>query len=117
MKPDGPIKLVSQLLDLPLLDSDGRYCGIVDDIEFSGSPGKAAEIKALLVGPGAYKGRMPGWSMPVVRLIAGDRVTRVPIERIEKIEGAVYLNGAANAFGLEKSENAAARWLPRRWAL
>ena len=33
MTPDGPIKLVSQLLDLPLLDKDKRWCGVVDDIE------------------------------------------------------------------------------------
>jgi len=26
MSPDGPIKLVSELLDLPLIDSDGKYC-------------------------------------------------------------------------------------------
>jgi sporulation protein YlmC with PRC-barrel domain len=40
MKPSDRIKLVSQLLDLPLIDSDGNYCGIVDDIELDGGPGK-----------------------------------------------------------------------------
>src|SRR5205085_1945545 len=57
MKPDGRIKLVSELLDLPLIDSEGKYCGIVDDVELTG---KAAELTALLVGPGAYAGRLPG---------------------------------------------------------
>ena len=33
MKPSDPIKLVSQLLDLPIVDSEGAYCGVVDDIE------------------------------------------------------------------------------------
>ena len=53
MTPDGPLKLVSDLLDLPLIDSEGCYCGIVDDVEFSGAPGKALNVEALLVGPGA----------------------------------------------------------------
>ena len=30
MTPKAPIKLVSELLDLPLLDAEGKYCGIVD---------------------------------------------------------------------------------------
>ena len=61
MKPDDPIKLVAELLDLPLLDKDERYCGIVDDVEFSGAPGKRLALEALLVGPGAYQGRLPSW--------------------------------------------------------
>ena len=31
MKPDGALKLVSELLDLPLYDNEGKYCGIVDE--------------------------------------------------------------------------------------
>ena len=46
MKPGSPIKLVSELLDLPLYDSDGKYCGIVDDVELDGAPGKALTLKA-----------------------------------------------------------------------
>ena len=34
------LKLVSQLLDLPIIDKDERYCGIVDDVELTGGPGK-----------------------------------------------------------------------------
>ena len=71
MKPDGALKLVSELLDLPLIDSDGRYCGIVDDVELSGSAGKELKLKALLVGPGAYAGRLPRWALASGRLVAG----------------------------------------------
>ena len=49
MTPDSPIKLVSELLDLPLYDSEEKYCGIVDDIELSGGPGKDLKLKALLL--------------------------------------------------------------------
>jgi len=78
LKTTGPIKLVSALLDLPIVDREGRSCGIVDDVELSGSGGKECRIKALLVGPGAYQGRMPRWMFAIVRVIAGDRMTRIP---------------------------------------
>jgi hypothetical protein len=117
MKPDGEIKLVSGLLDLPLMDRSGQFCGIVDDLEFSGGPGKELKLKALLVGPGAYAGRLPGWAMRLVRWTASDRVTRVPIARVRNVRAVVELDCAASELGLAKSENAAARWLPRKGAL
>src|SRR5205823_6910298 len=89
MTPDSPIKLVSELLDLPLLDSEGKYCGIVDDVELEGT--REVKLKALLVGPGAYAGRLPGWAQRVVRIIAGDRMTRVPMEEVRTITDSVHL--------------------------
>jgi len=117
MTPDGPIKLVSELLDLPLLDSNGRFCGIVDDVELDGEPGKSLKLKALLVGPGAYSGRLPGWSMRLVKWIAGDRITRIPMAEIRTIGSAAYLKQTAADLGLDKSESAARRWIPKRGAL
>ena len=108
---------MSELLDLPLIDSDGKYCGIVDDVELSGGPGKELRLKALLVGPGAYSDRLPGWAMRVVRSAAGDRMTRVPLTKVRTIGAAVELDCAASDLGLEKSENAAGRWIPRKGAL
>jgi sporulation protein YlmC with PRC-barrel domain len=117
MKPTRRIKLISQLLDLPLIDSDGNYCGIVDDIELDGSPGRKTRLKALLVGPGAYSGRMPGWAMPLIRLIAGDRVTRIPVGKIESIKSFVQLDSKAEALGLNKAEDRVRAWIPRTGAL
>ena len=117
MTPDSPIKLVSELLDLPLLDSEGKYCGIVDDIELDGAPGKALKLKAILVGPGAYSGRLPGWALWAIKRIAGDRLTRIPMERVRNIHDTVHLNCSAGELGLHKSEAAAAKWLPHRGAL
>jgi sporulation protein YlmC with PRC-barrel domain len=117
MSPDGKIKLVSQLLDLPLYDSDGKYCGIVDDVEFAGGAGKRLKLKALLVGPGAYEKRVPGWAMWVVRKIAGDRITRVPLERVRTIVATVQLDCPASDLGLLKSERRAAAWIPHKGAL
>jgi hypothetical protein len=117
MKPTGPIKLVSQLVDLPLVDRDERWCGVVDDVEFEGGPGKELRVKALLVGPGAYKGRMPSWMFGLVGWLAGDRISRVPLDEIETISAAVHLKCAAEDVGLHKVEDRVRSWIPRKGAL
>jgi sporulation protein YlmC with PRC-barrel domain len=115
MTPDSPIKLVSELLDLPLIDSEGCFCGIVDDVEFAGT--KELKLKALLVGPGAYEGRMPGWMFWLVRKIVGDRIIRIRLEMVHTIGAAVKLKCPARDLGLDQSEAAAGRWIPRRGAM
>jgi sporulation protein YlmC with PRC-barrel domain len=117
MKPGEPLKLVSQLLDLPIIDRDGRWCGIVDDVEFSGAAGKETRVKALLVGPGAYQGRMPRWLYWLTSKIGGDRITRVPVERIAEIGAVVKLDRRAKDVGLGRGDDKAGRWIPRWGAL
>lgn len=117
MTPDSPIKLVSELLDLPLYDSEHKYCGMVDDVEFTGRVGKALKLKALLVGPGAYAGRLPAWAMWLVTAVAGDGLTRVPMQRVRTIGSAVHLHCPGRDLGLHKSEIAAGRWVPRKGTL
>src|SRR3954465_4453804 len=82
MNPFHRLKIVSQLLDLPIIDKDERSCGIVDDVELSGGAGKETRIKALPVGPGAYAGRMPAGLYWLVRKVAGDRIVRVPADQV-----------------------------------
>jgi sporulation protein YlmC with PRC-barrel domain len=115
MTPDGRIKLVSELLDLPLIDSEGKYCGIVDDIEFEGT--RELKLGALLVGPGAYAGRLPGWIMWLIDRIAGDRIVRVPMTTVRTITDAVHLKCPGRELGLHRSEAAAARWIPHKGAM
>jgi hypothetical protein len=117
MKPASPIKLVSQLLDLPLVDKDERRCGVVDDVEFVGGAGKPMRIKALLVGPGAYEGRMPGWMFWVVGKVAGSRISRVPFDQIETISSAVHLKCPAEKVGLHVVEDRVRAWIPRKGAM
>ena len=118
MKPDGPIKLVSQLLDLPMIDRDGCYCGIVDDIELErrGRQGGQAE------GAAGRSGRLrragcPRWMMALVR---DDR--RRPGHprpgrggRVDHQRGSSQESGAS--LGLHKSEKAAAAWIPKGGAM
>ena len=117
MNIDAPLKLVSQLLDLPIIDSNERWCGIVDDIELDGVAGKDMRIRALLVGPGAYSGRMPRWAFWLVRKIAGERMARVPAEEVIEIGAVVKLRCAANQVRLHVVENKVRRWIPRWGAL
>ena len=116
MSPFEQIKIVSQLLDLPIIDKDERSCGIVDDIELTGSAGKDMRVAALLVGPGAYRGRMPGWMYWVVQRIAGARVARVPAAKVLEIGSVVKLKVSAEALGLHEVENKVQEWIPRKAA-
>jgi sporulation protein YlmC with PRC-barrel domain len=113
----GDIKIVSQLLDLPIIDKDERSCGIVDDVELKGSPGKEMRIEAILVGPGAYEGRMPGWLFWLTRKIAGDRMARVPAAEIAEIGSVVKLKSKAEKLGLHEVEDKVRAWIPRMAAL
>jgi sporulation protein YlmC with PRC-barrel domain len=117
MKPSDPIKLVAELLDLPIMDKDGRYCGIVDDVELKGSAGKEMRLDSLLVGPGAYRGRMPRWAFAFVRMIAGDRITRVPVNQVAKIHTVVTLKCRAEQVGLHEVEDRVRGWIPKTGAL
>jgi sporulation protein YlmC with PRC-barrel domain len=112
-----PIKLVSQLLDLPIIDKDERWCGVVDDVELAGTAGKPMRVKALLVGPGAYQGRMPPWMFWLVRKVAGDRMVRVPADEVVEIGAVVKLNRSADALKLHVVENRVRAWVPRWGAL
>jgi hypothetical protein len=113
MKPLERIKIVRQLVDLPIIDRDERCCGIVDDIELAGSAGKELRVKALLVGPGAYEGRMPSWMYSIVRRVCGDRVARVPVDDIAEIGSVVKLRSRAKDLGLHVVEDKVRRWIPR----
>lgn len=117
MNLSDPVKLVSQLLDLPIIDKDERWCGIVDDVEFTGTAGKPMQVKALLVGPGAYKGRMPRWLYRLVRMIAGDRMTRVPAAEIVEIGSVVKLKCTAETLKLHDVEDRVRAWIPRKGAM
>ena len=117
MRSTDRMKLVAELLDLPIQDKDGRYCGIVDDVELAGSAGKQMRLAALLVGPGAYEGRMPSWLYWLVRKIAGDRIARVPIDKVDQIHTVVKLNCAAKDVQLHVVEDRVRGWIPRWGAL
>lgn len=117
MKPSNRIKLFGGLRDLPILDKDGRYCGVVDDIEIDEKASGPPTIACLLVGPGAYRGRLPAWAMQLVAIFAGMRITRVPWDAVARIDSCVTLIGTADSYGLHRSENRARSFIPKWGAM
>jgi hypothetical protein len=55
--------------------------------------------------------------MWLAKRIAGDRLTRVPIDKVRVIRCTVHLNCPGGDLGLHKSESAAGKWIPRWGAL
>jgi sporulation protein YlmC with PRC-barrel domain len=117
MKPTHRLKLIAEVRDLQIIDCNGCKCGIVDDIELEGRPGGPLSLQAILVGPGAYSGRLPHWLFWAVRFVAGKRMVRVPWSEVENIASTLQLRSPAQTLGLMRSENKARRYLPRGGAI
>jgi sporulation protein YlmC with PRC-barrel domain len=112
VKASGSLKLVAGVRDLQIVDRDERNCGIVDDIELAGKPGGPLEVAALVVGPGGYSARLPGWAMRLVGWVAGRSAVKVPWDKVEGVTSVVHLNVAASEAGLARAEARARRLLP-----
>jgi len=116
MRRDGePIFIAHRLLDEQILDSEGRRCGRVDDIELRGNP---PHISALLVGEGLYPRRLPKRLRGLARRLSGPEIwgrnaMRVPWEEVREINAAVHLRGKAEELGLAAGDNPE-NWLVRR---
>jgi sporulation protein YlmC with PRC-barrel domain len=104
-----------RILDDDLLDSEGRRCGKVDDVEIEGKPGEPAHLSAIVVGPGAWPGRLPGpLRGPAEKLFARD-VVRVPWSAVDDITSVVKLNKTAKELRLGSGDDNARpllEWLP-----
>lgn len=104
MRKGQSIKVLSELRDLEVFDSEGELCGVADDVEFDGKAGGRLKLKALLIGPGAYRGRLPAWLAIPVRWIAGKRIIRVPWAAVEHVTSRITLNRTAQDLGLNAIE-------------
>ncbi len=102
------LDLVYRVLDLQVVDVNGRRCGRVDDIELDGDPLRAV---ALIVGSGAYPRRLPRrWLERLGRRllgpeVAGLNIVRVPWEEIDEIEARIVLRRPAAELGLGRGDD------------
>jgi sporulation protein YlmC with PRC-barrel domain len=115
MNGQGRMYLAHRLLDEQILDSEGRRCGRVDDIELSGSPPR---VTALLVGEGLYPRRLPGRLGDLARRANGPErwgsdAVRVPWEEVDRVDEAVHLRGKAEEHGLGFGDDPEG-WMVRR---
>jgi len=113
MRPDGPLKLAGEVRDLQIVDADGVHCGIADDLEFEGEPGRPLRVRSILVGPGACERRLSGWLAALVRRIFGDSVVRVPWNEVKHITGRITLKRSGTVYGLLKTEERFAAFVKR----
>jgi sporulation protein YlmC with PRC-barrel domain len=79
------------LLDHQLVDSEGRRCGKVDDLELEGVREGKPVVTAIVVGR--------------------RRHVHVPWERVEKVDSAVHLKGSARELRLGRGDDRLRRWL------
>jgi sporulation protein YlmC with PRC-barrel domain len=105
------LDLAFGMLDHQIVDSEGRRCGNVDDLEIEGGPGERALVKAILVGPGAWTGR--GRLGRLAARIGGRKLVRVPGSTIGDIKSAVELTKTARELGLGRGDDRLGRWIEK----
>jgi sporulation protein YlmC with PRC-barrel domain len=108
------LDLAYRLLDLDLVDSEGRRCGKVDDLEFDGKPGEATYLAAVISGPGALPARFPrrfDLRRRAARIFRGGQ-TRVSWDQIEDFNATVELRKTAAELGLGEGDRRLAELIP-----
>ena len=109
------LDLAYRVLDLDLVDGDGRRCGKVDDLEIAGAAGETAYVSGLVAGPGALARRFPRRLRGIgARLFSGGATT-VEWREVTEVEAAVVLGSTAADLGLAEGDRALQaaidRWL------
>jgi sporulation protein YlmC with PRC-barrel domain len=111
MSKPKPIDLGLGILDHQLVDSEGRRCGKVDDLELDGLSGDAPWVAAILTGPSAWRTR--GVLGRVAAALAGKRLVRVPWEEVRELHSAVELRKTARELRLGRGDDRIRRYLER----
>jgi sporulation protein YlmC with PRC-barrel domain len=109
------LDLALRVLDQQLIDTSGRRCGKVDDIELNANPGKPGTLTALLVGPKHQRSRTP----TLLRLLGlpysfGDQPSvEIAWERVTEITHVVKLSTDADDLRLAEGDRRLRRWVGR----
>ena len=91
------------ILDHQLLDSEGRRCGKVDDLELGGIREGDPRVVAILTGPSAWRGR--GRLGRLVCWFARGRLVRVPWEEVAGVKAGVELRKQAGELRLGRGDD------------
>jgi sporulation protein YlmC with PRC-barrel domain len=105
------LDLVFGLLDHQIVDSEGRRCGNVDDLEIEGGPGETPVVTVILVGPGAWRRR--GRLGRLASRLGGGKIVRVPWNAVAEIKSGIELSKTAGELGLGKGDDRVARWVEK----
>ena len=91
------------ILDHQLLDSEGRRCGNVDDLEVAGLRDGNPRVVAILSGPPAWRGR--GRLGRLAAWFARGELVRIPWEEVAAVKAHVELRKTAAELGLGKGDD------------
>ncbi|HZT10242.1 MAG TPA: hypothetical protein VFB09_04330, partial [Actinomycetota bacterium] len=72
MRKTTDVDIAVSIFDHQLVDSDGRNCGKVDDLEIAGLDGGSPEVTEILVGGNAWRSR--GLLGRLAARVSGDAV-------------------------------------------
>jgi sporulation protein YlmC with PRC-barrel domain len=112
MRPLGTqVNLGLRLLDDQLLDADGHRCGRVDDVQLEGGAGIRTDVSALLIGPGAWTGRLRPPFGYLVEGLGPDYVRCIPWGEVAAVGTAVELRHTAGELGLETNDGRNVQWV------
>jgi hypothetical protein len=112
MSPVIEIDLGLGVLDHQLVDSDGRNCGNVDDLELAGLEGGEPEVAEILCGGNAWRNR--GRLGRLAAALSGNAV-HVPWREVDEVSSVVKLRRTAPELRLGRGDDRAARllrWIP-----
>ena len=101
------VDLALGILDHQLIESEGRRCCNVDDLELEDVRGDRPRVAAILTGPGAWRGR--GRIGRLAAWPTRGRTARVPWEEVDRVDAHVILKRTAHELGLDRSEERARR--------
>lgn len=105
------IDLALGLLDHQLMDSEGRRCGNVDDLELEGVAAGEPRVVAILTGPSAWRGRGV-FGRLAASIVRGDLV-RVPWEEVAAVESCVQLRKQAGELRLGRGDDRLRPWIEK----
>ena len=100
------------VLDHQLVDSEGRNCGNVDDLEIVGLSTGEPEVAEILVGGNAWRNR--GRLGRLAAALSGNAV-HVPWSEVADVDSVVALKRTAPELRLGRGDDSAAKligWIP-----
>jgi sporulation protein YlmC with PRC-barrel domain len=100
------------VLDHQLVDSEGRNCGNVDDLELVGLDTDEPEVAEILSGGNAWRNR--GFFGRLAAAVSGN-ATHVPWSEVADVSSVVTLKRPAPELRLGRGDDSAARfidWIP-----
>jgi hypothetical protein len=111
MSVQGEIDLCLGILDHQLVDSEDRRCGKVDDLELEGVRDGEPRVRAIVTGPGGWRGR--GRLGRLLAALVNTETVAIPWEAVAEVGSDVRLRKPARELGLGRGDDVAARLVER----